>query len=157
MTEGGEPNERSMRLFRQVAGGLAIIAIFFFGTLFALDFYSPARANNLVREQHIKLLSDALEKYHQARGSYPLLAEGPVDDLKGELVGGGFIATIPSDPARSSKGPQYRYAGGANTYGLLVTLESQPFLIGARTALTCTVGVHIHGSGAWGDPPACPF
>ena len=146
-----------MRLLPLVTGALAIIAIFFFGTLFALDFYSPAHANNRLRAQHIKLLSDTLEKYHQARGTYPLLQEGPVDDLKRDLVDGGFIAAIPNDPARSSKGPQYRYAGGANTYGLLVTLEPQPFLIGTKATFTCTVGVHIQGSGAWGDPPACQF
>jgi hypothetical protein len=146
-----------MRPLLKIAGGLVIIAIFFFGTLFALDFYDPAHANNRLRAQHIKLLSDALEKYHQARGIYPTLPGNPVDDLKTDLVGGGFLGSIPSDPARSSKSIQYLYVGGANTYGLLVTLEPQPFLTGTKAAVTCTVGVHIKGSGAWGDPPSCQF
>jgi hypothetical protein len=146
-----------MRLLLLVTGALTIIAIFFFGTLFALDFYSPAHANNRLRAEHIKLLSDALEKYHQARGVYPTLPSKPVDDLKTDLVGGGFLGAIPSDPARSSKSIQYLYTGGANTYGLLVTLEPEPFLTGTKAGVTCTAGVHIKGSGAWGEPPLCQF
>ncbi|MBR1120198.1 hypothetical protein JQ628_01635 [Bradyrhizobium lablabi] len=145
-----------MRRLLQVVGGLAVIAASFLGTLAVLDLFNSGRANNELREQHIKSLSGALEKYRQARGFYPLRQDAPVDDLKRDLVDGGFIAAIPSDPAQP-KGPQYRYAGGANTYGLLVTFEPQSYLIGTKAGFTCTVGVKIKGSGAWGDPPLCQF
>jgi hypothetical protein len=146
-----------MQPFLKIASGLTIAVMFFFGTLFALDFYNPASTNNRIRARHINMLSNALEKYHQARGTYPTLQSNPVDDLKKELVDGGFVEAIPTDPARPSKGQQYLYAGGANTYGLLVTLEPQPFLTGTKPAFTCVVGVKIRGSGAWGNPPACRF
>jgi hypothetical protein len=146
-----------MRPLLLVTGALATIAIFFFGTLFALDFYSPAHATNRLRAEHVKLLADALEKYHRARGAYPNLPGSPVDELKRELVDGGFLEAIPSDPARLSKGQEYLYVGGGDVYGVLVTLEPEPLLIGTKAAFTCVVGVHILGSGAWGDPSACPF
>jgi hypothetical protein len=142
----------------RITGALAVVLLFFLGTLSGLDYYSQASANNRLRARHIKLLSAALEKYHQARGVYPTFLSNPVDDLKNDLVGGGFLDSIPSDPAKPSTGQQYLYAGGgANAYGLLVTLEPQPFLIGTKPAFTCEVGVKIRGSGAWGDPPECSF
>lgn len=147
-----------MRPMLKVTGGLAIVMIFFWGTLFIIG--SPEYANNQLRAKHVRLLSDALEKYREARGGYPALPDNPVDDLKRELVGSKFLEAIPSDPAGSSTGRQYRYAGGGQAYGVLVTLEAEPSmagLTGMKPALTCVAGVNIRGSGAWGDPPACPF
>jgi hypothetical protein len=140
-----------------VAGGLTIFVLFFFGTLFIFDLFSSSRANNRLRAEQVTLLSDALGKYHQARGVYPSFPDNPVDDLKKDLVDGGFLKAIPSDPARSSNRQQYRYAGGSQTYGILVMLEPEPFLVGTRNAVECVVGANIKGSGAWGDPPPCPF
>jgi hypothetical protein len=53
-------------------------------------------------------------------------------------VEAGFLA----DPARSSKGQQYLYAGGSNMYGLLVTLEPELFLVGSYSL--------------WGGKPPSP-
>jgi len=147
-----------MRLLLRVTGGLAIVMIFFWGTLFILG--SPEYVNNQLRAKHVRLLADALEKYRQARNAYPVLANNPVDDLKRELVDAKFLEAIPSDPARAATGRQYRYAGGGRAYGILVTLEPEPSLFGltgTKPALSCIAGVNIKGSGAFGDPPACPF
>ncbi len=127
---------------------------FFFGTLFVFDYSDPARVNNRLRMEHARLLMDALEKYHKARGTYP--AGNSVDDLKKDLVDGGYLKAIPSDPARSSKGMQYLYVSdGTKAYGLLISREPEPFLTGKKAGGLCVVGVKINGSGAWGDPPEC--
>lgn len=146
-----------MRLLLKVIGGLAIVLISFWGTLYFLG--SREYEHNQLRAKHAKLLADALEKYHQARSVYPTVG-GLVDDLKQELVDGKFLEAIPSDPARSATGQQYRYVGGGTRYGLLIVLEPEPAMLGvsaAKPALTCTVGVNIRGTGAWNDPPSCPF
>jgi len=146
-----------MRLLLRVTGGLAIVMIFFWGTLFILG--SPEYVNNQLRAKHVRVLADALEKYRQAQSGYPVLSDNPVDDLKRELVDRKFLEAIPSDPARAATGRQYRYAGGGRAYGILVTLEAEPSLFGltgTKPAFTCVAGVNIKGSGAWGDPPACP-
>jgi hypothetical protein len=144
-----------MRLLIRIIGGLAVVMIFFWGTLLALDITNPALANNRLRGDHVKQLTDAIEKYRQARGTYPAVS-GPVDDLKKDLVDGGFLASIPNDP-KASAGGQYRYTGGASFYGLLVNLEREPWMLHTKPASTCVVGVRIKGTGAWGDPPACSF
>jgi len=146
-----------MRLLLKVIGGLAIVLISFWGTLYFMG--SSQFGNNQIRIKHAKLLADALEKYHQARGVYPT-AQGPVDNLKQDLVEGKFLEAIPSDPARSATGQQYSYVGGGAKYGVLIILEPEPAMAGvgvAKPALTCTVGVNIRGTGAWNDPPTCAF
>jgi hypothetical protein len=146
-----------MRLLLKVIGGVAIVLISFWGTLYFVG--SREYENNQLRTKHAKLLADALEKYRSARGVYPTV-QGPVDDLKQELVGGKFLEAIPSDPAQSATGQQYRYVGGGAKYGLLIVLEPEPAMLGvsaAKPSLTCTVGMNIRGTGAWGDPPSCPF
>lgn len=147
-----------MRVLWRVTGGLAIVMISFWGTMFILG--SPEYVNNQLRAKHVRLLADALEKYRQAQSAYPVMADNLVDDLRRELVDRKFLETIPIDPARASTGRQYRYAGGGKAYGVLVTLEAEPSvfgLTGIKPAFTCVSGVKIKGSGAWGDPPACPF
>jgi hypothetical protein len=146
-----------MRLLLKVIGGLAIVLISFWATLYFIT--SREHENNQLRAKHAKLLAAALEKYRLARGVYPTV-QGPVDDLKQELVEGKFLEAIPSDPARSATGQQYRYVGGGTKYGLLIILEPEPAMAGvtaAKPTLTCTVGVNIRGTGAWDDPPSCPF
>jgi hypothetical protein len=147
-----------MRALLKVTGGLAIVLISFWGTLWFIG--TPEYENNQLRISHAKLLAEALEKYRQARGTYPIMQDNPVDDLKRELVEGKFLDAIPSDPAQGATGRQYRYAGGGKAYGLLITLEPEPAMTGvskAKPAMTCAAGVNIKGSGAWGNPPTCPF
>lgn len=152
----GEERAKGMRPLFRIIGGLAIVMIFFWGTLFALDAFNGAPAKNRLRIDHVRQLADAIEKYRQTRGTYPAVS-GSVDDLKKDLVDGGFLTSIPNDPDKASTGGQYRYVGGAGFYGLLVKLEAEPSLLSTKGAYTCVVGVKIKGTGAWGDPPACTF
>src|ERR1700688_3731662 len=98
------------RILMLTIGGLGVIAISFFGTLAAIDRNLPGfGAPDFLDRQRAgdaATLKSALEKYRSARGSYPKLPDNPVDDLKAELVGGGFLKEIPRDPA----GKGYRYA-----------------------------------------------
>lgn len=63
-----------MRLLLKVIGGLAIVLISFWGTLYFLG--SREYEHNQLRAKHAKLLADALEKYHQARSVYPTVGAG---------------------------------------------------------------------------------
>ena len=149
-----------MRILLRVTGGLAIVMLAFWGTLFILGSPEFMTTNNQLRIKHVRLLADALEKHRQALTQYPLLADNVVDDLRRDLIDRKFLEVIPSDPARAAMGRQYRYAGGSQSYGILVTLEPEPSLFGlagTKPNFTCVTGVKIRGSGAWGDPPACPF
>jgi hypothetical protein len=140
-------------LFR-IIGGFAIVLIFFWGTVFALDLKNPVHAKNRLRIDQIRQLTGAMEKYRQARGTYPVFS-GPVDDLMKDLVEGGFLTSIPDDPDKASTGWQYQYTGGTNVYGLLAKFVSKSSRFSTETDYLCVVGVGIRGTGAWGDPPTC--
>jgi hypothetical protein len=146
---------RLLRLFLMSIGGLAIVALFFFATLFVLQYLDPG-ARDRTRAEHVKSLRTALENYRNARGSYPIYPDNPVDDLKKDLVDTGFITAIPADPLRGSPGgQQYRYVSDGKLYGLLVKLENGNGKIPAGGL--CLTGVGVKGSGIWGGPPDCPF
>jgi hypothetical protein len=136
---------------------LALAASLFLGTLFAIDLSNPAKAGNRIRAEHIRLLMAALETYHRVHGNYPELRDNPVSDLEADLVGGGFIKSIPQDPLRQSEGLQYRYVSDGKIYGIMALFKEEPFLTGKREGGPCVSGVGIKGSGAWGDPRECPL
>ena len=94
------------------------------------------------------MLRNALESYRKARGAYPLLPDNPVDDLKKDLVDGGFLRSIPADPLGGPpKGQQYRYVSDGKLYGLLFKIETASGKIPAGGA--CLTGVGTKGSGIW--------
>lgn len=112
----------------QTLGGLAIVAIFLFGTLFVLDYrdrnQSPEQARDALRAKHARRLKDALTRYRTARRTYPLFPDNPVADLKPYLVDGGYLERIPQYPLWPDK--PYRYTTAAHdgqSYGLLFHLE----------------------------------
>lgn len=148
-----------MRLTRPLlmaGGGLLIMVLFFVGTLFVIDHYAPdfndPNTRNRLRGKHAEQLMNALEGYRKARGAYPLLPDNEVDDLKRFLVEGGYLAAIPSDPLRQTRGKQYRYGTPDGiAYGLLFHIESAD---GSKLN-QCLMGTR--GRQFWGDPPACPF
>jgi hypothetical protein len=142
-----------MRRVWLILGGLTVFLTFFTGTLVILDYIDPAASRNRTRAEHAKLLGDALQKFKNARGGYPVGSGGLIDEIRKDVVDGGFLSAMPRDP----KGQSYSYVGGGDRYGLLFVLEAQPALMGTRPALICLSGVKIKGQGAWGDPPECPF
>jgi hypothetical protein len=133
-----------------VAGGAAIVAVFFFGTLFVSDYFFP----DYVRARDIKSVKVALEKYRAVKGHYPGPAGGvPLNDLRSDLVGGGFISDIPHDP---ENGPdwQYMYASdGAAIYIIMVHLKYAVEKVPAGGA--CITGVGLPASAR--NSPDCPF
>src|SRR3954452_12001910 len=100
-------NTRAGGFIVMTIGAVAIIAIFFFGTLFTLDYFGP----DSVRATHAKSIKAALEAYRQTRGNYPYpFPDNPLTDLKKELVDGGFLKVIPKDPVfGEGSANQYRY------------------------------------------------
>jgi hypothetical protein len=62
-------------LFR-IVSGLTIVIVFFFGTLFLLNYLNPLTPDS-VRVKNVKSVMAALEKYYAANGAYPVL---PVPD-----------------------------------------------------------------------------
>lgn len=146
-----------MRLVRPllwITGGMAVVAISFFGTLFILN-NADSRTRDALRAEHAKSLKAALGQYHSAHGSYPAaFFDNPVTDLQAALVGGGFLPTIPVDPLWADAERQYRYVSAGKTYGLLIHLELANGEI-ARGA--CLTGVGTEGTGWWGGQPDCPF
>jgi hypothetical protein len=141
-----------MRSLAMIGGAIAIVVIFFFGTLFALDYLDP----DGVRATHAKSLKSALERYRSERGHYPApFPDNALTDLKGELVDGGYLTSIPKDPVFGATGKnQYRYVSNSGgNYGLLFHLGAA----NAPAGSTCLTGVGTAGSGFWGQQPNCPF
>jgi len=80
----------------------------------------------------------ALEKYHSAKGAYPLLGNNLLADLKPTLVDGGFLTQIPPDLADAQ--PMRYISTTGTSYGILSTKNRQP----------CLIEVGISNSGWWG-------
>jgi hypothetical protein len=153
--ESREAGSPVLRLALRVVGGLAVIAISFFVTLYALD-YMDRRNRDAVRGEHIAQIRSAVEAYYKARGAFPALDDKPVENLKATLVDGGFLKSIPVDPLWATTNKEYRYySDGKNYFGLLAWLEQAHGPIPAGG--TCLAGRGTKGSGLWGQPPDCPF
>src|ERR1700738_4598990 len=110
------------RLFL-LACAFGVVATSFFVTLFVLDHW-PDKDRDSIRAEDARTLKSGLEKYHAARGSYPLFPDNPVTDLKKALVDGGYLRSIPDDPLWGRTGNQYHYVSAGPSYGLLFRLES---------------------------------
>jgi hypothetical protein len=149
-------SEPPMQRIWFVIGGIAVLAISFFGTLFVLN-STDNRPRDSLRAEHAKSLKTALEKYRSARGKYPApFNDNVIFDLKPELVDGGFLPIMPQDPFWNTPPNQYRYVSGdGKGYGLLFHLELASGKIPAGGA--CLTGVGTAGTGWWGQPPDCPF
>jgi len=129
-----------MRRFFLVLGGFAIVAGSFFATLFVIDNYGAADA------YQAKTLMSALEEYRAAKGSYPVLADVPVSELK-PLIDGKFLKTI---PANAGFAPSRYVSGDGKSYGLLIFMD-------APSKDRCLIEVRASKTGWWGQPAACKF
>ena len=140
-----------------VAGGVGVVAVFFFGTLFLLDHFEgkplTGSDRDSLRAEHAKLIRNALAKYRNDHGGFPVFPDNPVDVLKAALVDGGYLRAIPGDPSGPSK--QYRYISHGAGYGLFFQLEvaNGKNLTGGA----CLTGVGTAGKDWYGVPPNCPF
>jgi type II secretory pathway pseudopilin PulG len=147
-----------VRRFLLVLGALAIVVASFLATLLILnyiEFRTPVEMRNATRAEHARLLHAALEKYRAAHKSYPMSADfNEVSNLQRDLVGGGYLTEIPSDP-QSADGKKYRYASNGSVYGLLFELEAEPN--GTPAAGTCISRAKTDSASFKGFAPDCPF
>jgi hypothetical protein len=144
-----------MKVFLKAAAGLAVVAIFFVGTLSILE-RRDSQSRDVARIEHAKSIRAALERYHTARGKYPSpFSNNPLEDIKSSLIEGG-LSIVPTDPLwAADTEKQYRYVSGGPSYGLLLHLENTTGVIPAGGA--CLTGVGTDGTRWWGQPPDCPF
>jgi hypothetical protein len=131
------------------AGGAAIVAAFFFGTLFLLN-SMDSKTRDAQRTEDVKILKSALGQYRAARGVFPApFPDNSADDLKAALVDGGYLKSIPRDPLPPRS---YRYTTAGVTdgqrYGLKISTEREG---------DCVTGVGFESAGWWGRFPPCPF
>jgi hypothetical protein len=145
-----------MRLFVNVAGGLAVVVVSYFITLFIIDWSAGPKTTDQVRADHAAQVKAGLEAYRRARGQYPApFPDNPLTDLRKELVGGKFLAALPQDPFYELGPNQYRYvSGNGKIYGLLFHLQKPVKPDGDSS---CVTGVGSAGSGWWSNAPDCPF
>lgn len=110
---------------------------------------------NRTRIANVKLVKDAIDRFHNDRHVYPKpLGPGPVDALSADLVQGGYLKEIPA----ATDGFQFIYmSDGRYMYGLLVQLKEEGSLMTEKLGGLCVTGNGIKGSGAWGNPPECKF
>lgn len=144
--------------FIRVLGGFAIVLALFYGTLPGLQWWdaqpsSLARASrSATRAEHARLLRDALERFRSTNGSYPVLHNKPVDDLKPALVDGGYLKSIPAEPRYNDKPYRYTTDGSPDgqRFGLLFPVEGGGL---------CVIEVGATSTGWWnGRPrPRCHF
>jgi hypothetical protein len=132
-----------------VAGGAAIVAASFFGTLYVLN-SMDSKTRDAQRKEDAKIIRSALGQYRAARGAFPQpFADNSADDLKAALVDGGYLKSIPRDPL-PPRSYRYTTAGVADgqRYGMKISLEREG---------ECVTGVGFEGRGWWGQFPPCPF
>ncbi len=132
-----------------MVGGVAIVAVSFFGTLFVLN-SMDSKTRDAQRKEDARIIRSALGQYRAARGVFPSpFRENPADDLKAALVDGGYLKSIPRDPLPPRS---YRYTTDGVTdgqrYGLKISTEREG---------DCITGVGFEGAGWWGRFPPCPF
>jgi hypothetical protein len=140
-----------------ILGALAIVVVSFFTTLQILNSVeasrTPAEIRNATRAQHARLLKDALEKYKAAHKTYPQTADFvEVANLQKDLVGGGYLAEIPSDPL---SGRKYRYISNGTVVAMLFDMEAGPN--GTPPAGTCVSRLKADSSSFKNYGPDCPF
>jgi hypothetical protein len=149
----------AVRRFLLVLGALAVVAVSFFTTLLILNSLetprTPVEIRNATRAEHARQLKAALEKFRAAHKTYPASADFyDISNLQRDLVGGGYLTELPSDP-QSANGKKYRYASNGDVYGLLFELEAGPD--GTPAAGTCISRAKTDTTSFKGFAPDCPF
>jgi hypothetical protein len=134
---------QKMRIVANVFGGIAIVVLSFFATLYAIDYYDAHLSPDAIRASNAKAVMAALAKYHAAKGSYPVIAGGPMSALARPLAD--FIAAIPPDPP----GKPTIYASFDGTiYALLMNFD--------RNGGPCIIESTSIKTGWWGAPSCKP-
>jgi O-antigen ligase len=138
----------------KVLGSVALLVAFASAILVSLNYFWVRRVDTPLAREARSLVA-ALEAYHTAHGTYPILPEqgSPIIDLKRELAKGGYLS--PESAGSPAADNQARYVTiNGKSYGLVFHVD--------RTAerpsgTRCVVEVGRSYIG-WGErPPSCPF
>lgn len=135
-----------MRILLKVLGGLAVVFVFFVGTLLTLQFYDP-KWRDEARISNIKSVMEALERYRASTGAYPVIPpklDAPLSELAGRLADVGFTSSLPSNLPGAP--PSRYFSADGKSYGLWLRLE--------RTG-DCRIEVNAANTGWWGQQPPC--
>ncbi len=144
------------RAFNIVAA-CTIAALLFPATVYVVDRLHPTPIANQKRASDVKILRDAIDRYHKDHGSYPVLPGKPVDDLSKDLVPG-YLKEIPSDPLSAVHVFQYQYASdGSTMYAIWVRQAAQDTPVRSRSAGDCVAGVRAKDWKNWSHLPECWF
>jgi O-antigen ligase len=107
-------------VFSKVLGGLAVLAILVFGTLFYFDFFKAPPVNTpLARE--IRSMMAALKAYHASRGAYPI-SNRLLVDVKQEFAKGGYLGPDSEDFSGVDQDAYYLSMNG-KSYDLLFHVD----------------------------------
>jgi O-antigen ligase len=141
-----------------VAGGMTLTArqsqSFASAILFSSNYFQPRRVDSPLAREARSLVA-ALEAYHTAHGTYPILPEqgSPIIDLKRELARGGYLGPESAGSAAVDNEARYVTING-KSYGLLFHVDRTDE---RPSGTLCVVEVGRSYIG-WGErPPACPF
>lgn len=109
---------------------LVVIAIIAVLSLIVLGYLSSVRekGRDSNRATQAQEFLKALELYYSDNGMYPddgAAANVPIVTIAGDLVGGGYIGSIPDDPRYSAaEGYQYCVSGDLRSMLLVVNVEN---------------------------------
>jgi hypothetical protein len=122
------------------------------GALVVSDYFD-IRSPRSPLVQDARSVGAALRKYRVSRGSYPVLLDRPLLELKKILAEDGYLKVDSTDIAGPDKAARYHSFNG-ESYGLLFHVDSA----GDKSPQEpCLIEIGAFNTGWWGQPPKCQF
>lgn len=137
--------------FSRVMVGSAAVMVVYVAAL-GVSHYFDIRSPIAPLVQEVKSVAAALESHRQSRGSYPLLNDRPLAELKKQLVEGGYLKSDSAGLAGPDHAARYVSYNGIS-YGLLFHFDASD----PSPKQPCLIEVGDHDTGWWAQPPKCPF
>jgi hypothetical protein len=128
----------------KILGGFAIPAVLLLAGLLSWNYFQTPPVNTPMAREARSIMA-ALQKYHAARGAYPIL-ESPLVELKQELARGGYLGPESGDSSGADNAALYVSVNG-KSYDLLFTVD--------RSRCIIEVGRSYIGLGE--KPPPCRY
>jgi hypothetical protein len=140
-----------MREFSTVLVAFAVLMVVYAGALVVSNYFN-IRAPSSPLVQEARSVGAALRNYYVSRGSYPVLSDRPLLELKKILAEGGYLPADSADVGGPDKAA--RYHSGGQGYGLLFHFDYAGKNSPRRP---CLMEVGAYNTGWWAQPPKCPF
>jgi O-antigen ligase len=138
----------------KVLGGAALLVAFASAILVSLNYLWVRRVDSPLAREARSLMA-ALQAYHTAHGTYPILPEegSPLIDLKTELAKDGYLSPESAGSSGIDNDARYVTING-KSYGLVFYIDRTDE---RPSGTRCVVEVGRSYIG-WGErPPSCPF